>query len=318
VTLGKTVLLRAPQADVGDFEAFVLSSPVYESASHAILSRIPSKENRDDLASRFAKAQASFMEGSMIQAAEDFKSVTSLAETDQWGSEEQNVLLHSFFRLAQITHDPQESEDWLKRAVVWTPKGEPAEKFFPPPLIEKWKTIKDSFPMVKMDLQPYALDFDYVLINGRVVPLSDTTQLTVPNGPVRATFISDAFQPITVETQADQLSVVRIDKKPWVEGSCLKPQLHWQQSGQIVKPFFSRHCAPLKSPPKVDVEVAYHEAPLEIPIAPTTPLETNSTKSSTPLYHRTWFWLGIGAVATAVVVASLSKHETQPTAHDGF
>jgi hypothetical protein len=310
----KTVVLRATKADVQDYQAFVLSSPAYESASTAQLSRFPTPEDREMLASAFAKAQASFMQGSMIQAQEDFRAIISLVETDQWKEDEQSVFLLSYFRLAQLAHRPEETEDWLKQAVIWAPNGALDEKFFPPPLVEKFKQIKNSLPKLKVDFSAFAGDFNFLLLNGRTIPLAESLSETLPEGPLRATFISDTFQTITIETTTDLISNAAIERKPWVDGSCQKFQMHWQHSGSVAKPYFSRNCAPVKKP-SPEVDVAYHpSAPEPIPI----PVTTVSTTSSAPFYERTWFWIGMGAVATAVVVASLSSHESQPTTHEGF
>lgn len=313
-SIAKTVILRSPKVDAKEYQAFVLSSPVYESAATAELNNFPTAEDRELLASTFAKAQATFMEGSLTQAKEDFRAVVALAETDQWKEEEQNIFLHSYLRLAQLTHQPEETEEWLKQAVIWAPNATLEEKYFPPPLVTKFTQIKNALPKIKVDLSAFAGDFSVVLLNGRAISLAEKPKETLPEGPLRATFVSDTFQTVTVETTTDLISETEIERKAWVEGTCQKHKLHWQRSGDVAKPYFSQTCHPMKKTVAEDVDINYHmPAPEPLPVnLPPAP------KTTTAFYERTWFWLGVGAVATAVVVASLSNHESEPTAHDGF
>lgn len=316
IVFAKTVVLRAPEANPKDYHAFVLSSPTFETASQAVLKEMPSGKDRETLGELFAKAQASFVEGALVSAIENFKAVVAMAEGDQWGAEEQSVLLHSYLRLAQLTHTPQEKEHWLEQATVWAPNGVINESYFPPPLLEQMRNLKKNLPMVKVDLRRFAQDFDYVLINGRVITLPPARDESLPQGNVRVSFVSNAFQTVTIETTADQIEDLKLEKKPWVEGSCVKPQLRWSQAGVTAQAFFSRHCAPLKNQTVPKVDLAYQppsDAPLSLPVE-----AEGASKTKVPFYRRTWFWVGVGAVATAIVVASLSKQETQPSTHDGF
>ena|GEM_PF-6384899 len=322
--LAKTVVLKAPQANAKDYQAFVLSSSAYEFPSHALLSAMPSADDREHLSSLFAKAQASYTEGSLNQAKEDFRQVVALAETDQWGDEEQNVLLHSYLRLAQLAQNADEVSEWLKKAVTWTPKGKLDETFFPPPLVQQFRELQSSLATVPVDLKPFSEDFNFVVLNGQTIDLAKTKKVEIKDGPVRATFVSDTFQPSTLQVAADQLAQAQPERRPWIEGSCLKPQLHWQKSGQLAKPFFSQNCAPAKTKESPEIDVAYH-APVTVTHSENNPMPfttdaANSSKTHVPFYERTWFWVGVGVVATAVVVVALSNsHSTNhPTSQVDF
>lgn len=320
----KTVVLRAPATNAKDYQAFVLSSSFYEFPSRVILHSLPSQQDRDRLSARFAKAQLSFTDGSLSQAKDDFENIVALAETDQWGEEEQNVLLHSYFRLAQLSQTPVEVTEWLKKALAWAPLGQLNESYFPPPLVEQYKNMKAKALMVKADLSAFSDDFNYLMINGRIVDLAKEKKLELPDGPIRATFISDTFQPVTLQLAADQLAAAIPDKNPWVKGSCLKPQLYWQIAGLSAKPFFGSSCAPMKPTKPADLEVSFHPSSTPSgadPAAVTIPnAELNTSRAQTPFYKRTWFWVGVGAVVTTAVIVSLanSRSTNHPTYQEGF
>lgn len=322
--LAKTIVLKVPQASAKEYQAFVLSSPAYEFPSHILLNEMPSTEDREHLSALFAKAQASYTDGSLNQAKEDYKQVVALAETDQWGEEEQSVLLHSYLRLAQLEQNADVINELLKKAVAWTPRGKLDETFFPPPLVQQFRQLQSSTANVAVDLRPFADDFNFVVVNGQSIDLAKTKQTELKDGPVRATFISDTYQPSTVQLSADQLSQAQPEKRAWVEGSCLKPQLRWQHAGQLAKPFFNQNCAPMKAKESTEIDVAYH-APIAVTHSEANSLPLpgegiNTSKAHVPFYEKSWFWIGVGVVATAVVVVALSNSHSSshPTAQVDF
>lgn len=323
--LAKTVVLKAPQASAKDYQAFVLSSPTYEFPSRVVLSAMPSMEDREHLSSLFAKAQTSYTDGSLNQAKEDFRQVIALAETDQWGEEEQSVLLHSYFRLAQLAKSADETDDWIRKALIWSAQGQLDESLFPPPLVERFREMKNRFTKVEIDVRPFAEDFNYLVINGQNIDLAKAKKIEMNQGPARVTFVSDTYQPTTLQLlTVDQMAQVQPEKRAWVEGSCVKPQMHWQRPGEIAKPFFNQNCAPVKPKDSPEIDVAYHaptaSAHTESSPVPLTADVSQSTKSHVPFYERSWFWIGVGVAAAAIVTVSVanSHSSNHPTSTSDF
>ncbi len=151
--MARTVVPRAPQADAVEYSAYVKSSPQWQFPSEYLLERIPSAAARNHLTELFTQAQLSYTSGSISRAIEDFKRVVEFAVTDHWTEDERQVFLHSYLRLAQM--DTSSSEKWLRAAAVLFVAEQVDTSLFPPPLLERFRSVRGSMPEVKIDLSAF-------------------------------------------------------------------------------------------------------------------------------------------------------------------
>jgi hypothetical protein len=164
-----------------------------------------------------------------------------------------------------------------------------------------------SSPKTTILTEMLAKDFDQIVINGQTFS-TGASSIEVPKGHVRVTLLSNIYQPVTLDTEAERIGTSSPAKKPWISGTCFKADLHWSETSTPAKPFFNQSCVQ-------PVATQSHHAP-----SPENFSLGTSTTQKPPFYQRTWFWVGVGAITTAVVIAQINsqKSSTRPSSKDGF
>ena len=157
-------------------------------------------------------------------ALNSFRAVAEFAPADHWTIEEQKSLC-TLFDSAQLETDPNASDRWLHLASLWSPSGPIEADLFPPPLYQKFCPPEKELP-TDVDLDRLRSNFRFVLAGNQRIDLKEETDVHLPAALMRITFLSDLFQPSTVQMNSDRLVDYDPPQSPWVSGSCFKPEVH--------------------------------------------------------------------------------------------
>jgi hypothetical protein len=277
------------------YRAYVLSTPERVFPSEHFASQLPSPASVEKITQLFAEAQLNYTEGSMSEARASFQKIIALEDTDQWSADELSAILYSYLRLAQMESDQIVVEDWLHRAAAVS--GSVDESYFPPPIIKRWKELKNSLKTAEISSRDLFPDYRYMLANGTRFDLSQSQKIQLPSATMRFTLISDTFETVSFKADSSELKRSIPDRKPWVTGSCKHDQIKW--SSQVpAEAFHSLEC----SSPKPDIAFT---APAVSEPEPMSVRELSPIPKKKSILENKWFWIGLGAVA--ITVASLSQ-----------
>lgn len=210
------VLLKAPQTPLEEFFAYVQTEDIVP-YSKAQLEEIQEQSTDvQELTVLLEQAQKSFLKGHLNQAGDYFRTITQRAYEKDWVEEAQKIIFYSFLRLAQIEWKGLSAEALLHSASIYAPHLQPETRLFPPPLMQKFQSIKKNLSKISLSLKQVFPFHETILINGRV--FSNKTQL--PYGEYRVTALSSSHKKWSRVISLSQLVQKRVVTVPLVSGSC--------------------------------------------------------------------------------------------------
>lgn len=213
------VVLKAPQTPLEEFSAYVQTEDITSYAQKE-LEKIQDQSNSiKNLRVLLEQAQKSFLKDHLHQSGDYFRSIVKMAYDKDWVDEAKKIIFYSFLRLAQIEWKGLESEAFLYSAYVFAPHLEPDADLFPPPLIQKFYSIRKNQPKLSISLRQIFPFHEVVLINGR--KFSNSVEL--PYGEYRMTALSSSHKKWSRVISLSQLVQQRIITTPLVSGSCQHP-----------------------------------------------------------------------------------------------
>lgn len=312
----QTILLFPPETPEHEIQAALMSQPEALRLEEWTFLHPNSLLESNDLVQKFSVAEKKFLDG----AGKDdlllsYQEVLSLQSKANWGKQELKLILTAHLRSVQLTDNSLPSsfrDDHLKQAAFLSEYTRPIENSIPPPLIREMNEVKATLNWrTFMPPQKIITDFPKVFFAGQV--RNTSLGFRIPqelSSSVRLAFASPKFQPQTIEVAPDQIENLKISPVAVVTGDCksFRFSLNSSQSSinaeenknfEIYQPL---SCQPknlqLTQQPKKD---AFKESfpPIEIP----------TTKSHWKMEKKHWVWLGVGAVATALLIAQLRKKD---------
>lgn len=293
------IVFRAPNADSVEYEAFLLSSNKY--ISPVELNWGASEADEKKLTDLFAQAQSNFLDAVLDEAKQDFRLVVRFARGQHWSAPEQNLILQSYLRWAQLSSEEEEVEKALTESIVATPLATPDPTLYPPPLLEKWNKIKESLKKVEVDLGSLYPRFQTILIDGQKFSLNGALKLELFEGKHLVSLLSTAFRTIKAEVNVGEIADLAKNRTPWVKGDCAKNSISFE-SNQPMRAFFSQACS---FPPNKESlpRLKLAEAEQLVPVSPPP------TQESRSLFKNKWFWIGVAAATAGVVALAWPKND---------
>ncbi len=215
------VILKAPQTPVEEFFAYVQTEDITPYSQRQLEKIQEQSDSIKHLRVLLEQAQKSFLKDHLNQSGNYFRSVVKMAHEKDWVDEAKKVIFYSFLRLAQIEWKGLESEALLYSAVVFAPHLDPDTHLFPPPLIQKFNSIKKKQTKLSVSFRQVFPFHEIVLINGRRVSMQDIVELSY--GEYRVTALSSSHKKWSRIISLSKLVQKRIITTPLVSGSCQHP-----------------------------------------------------------------------------------------------
>lgn len=311
----ETVLFEDPGASNIEYRALLKANGRYLTPTQHYLATHPSNTARENLLKLYSEAQKALVSQSQDEARRRFQGLVNLTGADDWSRTEREIFTYAYLRLAQFEVEASRRDAWLANALFVGVDIKPDSKLFPPPILRRFEQLRAQAPSWKAEA---AIDSEWsrALINGVPCSLQDCPRF--PNLPVRVrvTFLSDKWQPQTVQTELSALASVKPDRVAWVKGNCEHTEFS-ELANPIAdkKAFYSLACEK-----KAAIST---EAPSQIvdlkPRAPNPPepiwgqTAPSTRPDAKPFYRRAWFWAGLGGVILAGAVLANQKRGKDET-----
>lgn len=312
-----TITLKAPQTSRTEFNTYIKTEQA-QSYSQFLLEKIRQQEKDvEQLIFLLEQAQEAFLKDHLKTAGEYFQLIVQKADEKDWVEEVRRIIFYSFLRLAQIEWKSENPEIFLHSALLFDFDLEPDSSLFPPPLIQKFSSLKKDLPRISLYLKHIFPFHEIILINGKVFFQNDKPDL--PYGQYRVTALSSSHKTWKKNISLSHLSQKKIITPSWVSGSCSHPVVPKKfMDYRVLFPDFCWWSKPLNSAVKhskkslknVNLVKSISEKPA-----------SNFLRK-----NKKWIALGLGFfVISAVVVQSQKKQskenkskKKQPTIKVGF
>ena len=305
VAQSQPILFRGAGAGEAEFRARLRADEALRSPITAYLSQHPAPKSRDLLLTRFARAQRAFLEGDVGEARQYFQEVTALLSADDWRSEQREMFLHAFLRLAQLEGDGAARDRWLVEAQYLGEDLKFDPDHFPPPVTRRYRDFAHQLPRVRPAVE--AAGWPLILINGIHCAPGDCPRLPAPSRNVRVTYLSDQWAPQSQTIDIATLGRLQPPRFPFVAGACARPELSTAaRSLGEGRAFFGLACEAPRLAPELAATVDEDASPSRLG----TPLALPKPPSQArPFYRSPWLWAGLGAaVITAVAISTKPAH----------
>ena len=290
------VLLKAPQTPLEEFSAYIQTEDI-TSYSKSQVEEIQEQSSAvKQLTVLLEQAQKSFLKDHLHQSGDYFRSIVKKAYKKDWGEEAQKIIFYSFLRLAQIEWKGFEAEAFLYSASVFAPHLNPDTELFPPPLIQKFQSIKKNQARLSVSLKQIFPFHEIVLINGRVF----SNKVRLPYGEYKVTALSSSHKKWSRVISLSKLVQKRVVTAPLVSGSCQNPVFSkGVDKRQVLFPDFCLWSDDLMNP-KIDLPETYAENEIQKNVE-----DLKNTSHNKEL--RKWGFLALAAVGAVVTVVILTR-----------
>lgn len=351
------VLVHGPGTPTLDYRAALKADRDLRSPTEFLLKSRPGSGRREALLTAFASAQKAFLENSLGEARALFESVASMMNHADWPRADRQVFLHACLRLAQLQTDSEGQNLWLARAVAVGDDTQAEAGLFPPPLLAGLQKFRGEIPRARVSREVFEAGWTMVLLNGYVCSAQNCAGFPIGGEKVRATFLSDTWQSVTMMLDARELTTIRPKAVAWVSGDCAKTQFSAASSAlKGVRSFWGLECeasgsgstsaagaglgsatpsaamaatdstssARAESGDLSQSASASTQASKTLnfnPITPSQSLPTFEIKEKSPAFYKSkWFWIGVGVLATGALIANgqKKKEEKEPTTTYGY
>lgn len=315
--LAEKVLLAPTSTSPDEYESAISSYPDVISPIDHYLRKTPSSSSMEDLFKRFSHAEQSFIDASELSVTvEQYKKVLELEMTEDWDEEQRRLFLISYLRLLQIRHDtedPKERAAWIEQALFYLQTIEAPRDLISPNIFREIEMKTALYSPKELVVPPrLARKYQKVLIQGKVYDTDKPIRFHSNKNKQRWTFLSYFFEAVTIHATHQEITAAKIKSQPILSSECENSTLN---SGQVPKAlaqiYTPLHCSKANAP-----------APAKTIKEISLPISLGKTSSQWKMKKRHWIWIGVGALATAVVLSQLTQSEKTadpvPTESYGF
>lgn len=220
----KIPLARGPNISDSDLNQFIKVNPEYTSLSQHILEIRIQDPERTNLLNKFDIARKDFLESSFSQAKTSFKTVSEKALTRGWPETDRKIIQTAMLRLAQLS--VHEEREWLLRAARFAPDLNADSSLFPPPLVEKFKMLKNQVKKDSKKWKPtFASEVQFIAIDGRIYRAHSGLSLLITAGDHRLEVISNIHASDSQVLSREQIMNYEFSNSPLVMGNCDSPKV---------------------------------------------------------------------------------------------
>lgn len=312
-------LVRGPGISQGTLEAVAVAEGRTTLTDYLDHHR-PGEELSERLQRLFERAQSSWLSGSLTTAKRTFLEITDLTLRADWRESQREVIHYSYLRLAQLAPNSEEQNQWLTKAARAFPDLQADPSLFPPPLYEKFRSIRAKLLASAKGFETDARfqNARYLLINGKRFELSQKLTIRLPDTTFRVTVLSDFHPPVTRIMHRSELESFEPNTPAFASGTCQNPE------GATLPTELSQ-IAVVYAVDCIRVRSGNRWLPLERETPPThartkemnADLTANLSASpavSSPKNTRTWLWAGLAVLATGALLLTMKEINQNPPA----
>lgn len=305
--LASTILIRSPNTDLTEFEAYAETESVTTYAQYLI--NLNKKTPRPiKISYLLKKAQEAFLSYSPNKSKKYFLQITKHLHSFDWNKKERQIIFYSLLRLAQLEKNPQKQKLLLQEALVFEVKLKLDLQVFPPSLIKIYLNLKKKSVFVSIDLKKIYPLHEIFIINGYLL---NTNIISLPYGRYRVTALSSSHKKHMQVVSLSRLMSQKIKTNSLINGSCQQPNLNSIDTNlkkNKLRILFSNFC----------IWNSIHNQIIKNPI---NNIQSNITmmqnlkllqKKSQPWWKQEWFWIGtILTIGTTSIMMLKHINKTQ-------
>lgn len=316
---GHDVLLRGPGVDEAEYQAYLQVTGSYRSYADEFRRQHKKSKARQELLRKLSDAQEIFFSAKLDQAAAAYKEVVGFSLLADWEYSERKAIHQAFLKLAQMAKTEQEKDQWVTQAIEFSADIEADRQLNPPPLVERYETLRSSYKFVVFRPIEGLSDFEMIVVNGREYKINPQTKISLSRGPQRITLISNHFRPVTQVLSGPDVIHWQAPRAAMVAGDCENPRWMAKDISQW-KIYFNSSC--VKSGDSSVEPTLADLRPQQPPLSSSMTTPPQKPKSSFSWLENKWVWIGLGAVTAAWLYqsnqrSSSGKAETA-TVKEGF
>jgi hypothetical protein len=300
---GSTVVIPEPNSPASEYRAYLAAHADTLTPTQALLRTRPSAAARDQLVSAFSEAQTAFLKDTPDQGRKKFEDLLSKMHDEDWGSIELEVFFTAAMRRAQLARNEGDQNAWIKFAVSAGQGAVPNRGHFPPPLVQLYEATAKVTRKQLLKIAGLGSEWTLVLVNGRPCTAESCSAVMDTGLPVRVTYLSDKWQPVTIVKTPAQIADHIPVRRAWVAGECQNFRFdpHATQFPER-QAFISLACEESK--------LARRELNLKpLPATPDAINMFSEPKSQRPFYKSPWLWAGVGTAIAILVVQGQKKRD---------
>lgn len=318
------VVFRAPTLSQAEFEAGISGATEQIRFSNWQLEQLQSSPENLNVVRAFEKAEYSYLQGELALAERQYRQISEDRWRFDWSNSARRAIFTAMIRMATLQSSDSLRQGWLKQAAELDPTLVPDVETFPPPILEAYSNAHKSLRWITLQSLAAANPSAIILVNGRRFGSERGALASVPDTRVRVTVLSDHSMPETKVDVAQNLNQ-RWNQRPLVSGSCENPIWAWpkQDYPETAQAIFSGGCqvSPRAAAAPLALADLRPQTSTEQP-ALAVPTEKASLPRPTrkPFWKSTWFWVGVGVVASGALIYQASQRSTPPQgdAKEGF
>ena len=285
-----------------NFQEYLKNNPGSTSLQNALIeNRI--KKTEKYINSKYALAVKGLLLNDLTPSKYLFKELAEAKNTHLFSKGTKKLVSESYYRLSNL--ERTKSNFWIKEGVLFDLKYEPSTVIFNPDIIASFKTQQEEISNYSFELsiQKIADLNTNVFINGNLV--SNKVKIH-PSAIYHLNLFKDGYKSNFLQLSGQELiKSKRLRLQKLDLGTCKTPKFKTYQGIKITEIFFSKECIKqansnikLVSDRSKLIDTSKKTFAKEII---TNPLEKSFFKK-----RSTWLIIA-GTVATAVIIASLSK-----------
>ncbi|MEO0336090.1 MAG: hypothetical protein AAF202_06840, partial [Pseudomonadota bacterium] len=323
--------------------AYISAHPLAEPYSVYISRNRVSKLDRDKLRSSLAAAQDAYFNTDREHAVGAFRSVLKHRLNSQWEALDQKALLFSALRVFELEENPRAKQQALNLSIILGHPEDVDRSVFSPNTVSQFSVAHKKQSTLTVPVTGWMKRFEYLAYEGRLIKLSGKSRILLPKTNVESLIsfysstakafhivaktealislnhqIQDLVDPTCRTNASSNLKVIVVDKDKLCgnpgpiasKGSQItkSQQIDFTNSNKTQRPISLRQLGPSKRTPEG--------------LGMLDGGTSSKTKAPRSWWQNKWLWIGIGAVATSVVIydqqnqpdsSSKNRKSAQPT-----
>lgn len=162
-----TILMPHPEAN---FDSYLAFSKIHKKSKSFLTfqkNKIQTTQSFSELNQLFQTAQLQYLKGQFNKAIKSYNKII-LHKSDFKGNESNHKIIYDvYLKLALLAENNQTQKQWIKKAINYNNNWMPNKKNYSPSFITKYKHIKNSLPLIELQLQVPKKSF--ILLNGMFI-----------------------------------------------------------------------------------------------------------------------------------------------------